>query len=204
MSSVKLTSEVSGNRERIMSQKLNVPNERVTELLALQSSLEEWITELFEYHYTLDKQLTGSVDLPMQDLVDLGFLHRELENRLNEIKKECSARMDKISRIIGGIVIKRTTTDPTLSMTQRGTLASGTPEAKVLAICPKSGSPEYATLLRAMGVKEDVIECGALAPHFVKMSDYVSEKLATGQPAPAGILGTTPMFRVTYRKKANG
>ncbi|UOF80081.1 hypothetical protein [Caudoviricetes sp.] len=187
-----------------MSQKLSPAGERVNELLEIQSGLEEWIKKLIEYHYGLDKQTTGAVDLPMQDLVDLGFLHRELADRLDEVRKECAARMDKVSRIIGGIVIKRTTMDPTLSMTQRGTLASGTPEAKVLAVCPKPGSPEYVALLRAMGVKDDAIKAGALAPHFVRMSDYVSEKLASGQPAPAGILGTSPTFRVTYiRKRAN-
>lgn len=184
---------------------LNPAGEKVQALLSLTKKLEALQHEIIEYHYELDKTLQGQVLHPMQDLVDLGFLHREMSYQLDAMRKESNARMDKISRIIGAIVARKIAGDPTLDMRQHGTLASGTPSPSVIAFCPKPGSVEYATLLRGFGVNEDAIKAGVLAPHFVRTAEYVSDLVSRGLPAPAGILGTAPSFSVTYvKKRQNG
>lgn len=185
-----------------MAQKLNPAGEAVTELLNISKQLDDWSEKLLAFHYVFDESMRGQVKHPMQDLVDLGFLHREISDKLDELRKECNARQERISRVIGATVIKRTTTDPTLDMTQRGTLASATPDVGVVAICPKPNTPEYVALMKGLGIEnEELIASGALAPHFVRMSEYVSERLSKGLPAPAGVLGTSPTFRVTYIRK---
>jgi len=165
-------------------------------LLRRAQELHGWLVAA---HYALMPVVERGA-MSESDLVDIGFLNRETAAILDEARKECSARMEIIGRVLAIHIMKRdiNSSNPTLKTT--GTLATASASPRMIPVMPKKGTPEYCELLMHFGLSKETAESGALVPHWTHMSEVLTERAYTGEPLPAGLLGQKSEPRVTFRK----
>lgn len=129
---------------------------------------------------------------------DVGYLSHELEKLTDESHKDANALKEIMAKIIGLMVVQRTTQDSTLEPKLRGTLASATPDSKIIPLLPSTTAPEYKMLCRELGFTEEAIEKGFASLHFRRLADYLTELAAEGKPAPK--IKTGVQFTCRYSK----
>ena len=161
--------------------------ERVSDLLQDVASLQ-YLTDKVRK----EKRLTEGL------LADIGYEERELERLLDHHRKESKARSLGIGVEITAKVLERFGRSQG-EMKARGKYANAAPEIKKEPVVPRRGDPEYRELLAALGVRQSVIEAGALQIHFVHMGEFLTE-LALGSIPPPAQLKSKPVAKVTYRK----
>lgn len=132
------------------------------------------------------------------DAADVGYLASELEKLTEESHKNANALKEIMAKIIGYMVLQRTTQDPTLEPKLRGEIATATPDSKLIPLLPSTKAPEYKILCRELGFSEEAIERGFAALHFNRLGDYLTELASNGKPAPKIKTGT--QFTCRYRK----
>lgn len=140
---------------------------------------------------------------PREDLCDLGWLCRELESLLDELRKEFAARKDLAGRLIAFRMTQEVIEDPSKiaehGMTVRGRFSSGSPDVSQSAAVPRRGSKEYADLCKHFGIQGEVSESGIVDFSFTRLAEYVSSRVASGEKLPSGILRTYPVYKTTFR-----
>jgi hypothetical protein len=140
----------------------------------------------------------------LPDLVDLGFVCREVAKGSDDIRKDATSHQD----LIGKVIAMRHTRDsigkvnPDMKIV--GELATGKPDVKQRAAIPKRGTQEYSDLCAHFGVTEEAVSSGLVSFHFVKTRDYVSDLMAEGLPLPKGLGGITSEFSTSFIRKSNG
>jgi len=138
------------------------------------------------------------------ELTDFGFLCRELENLFDELRKECKARKELCGSIIAYRLIKKSLTDPTITMKSKGVLAIGTPDIKMQVALPKKFTEEYFQLTDFFGVPRDVAETGVLRLDWKKVTEYCTKLTEDGKPIPEGFGKKYPLYSTVYRRTKGG
>lgn len=154
--------------------------------------------ELLEHLFQVtDNVKKGELRLP--DLTDIGYFSREVEDLLDEIRKEFKARKELIGRVIAYEVTKNSLNDDAPSSV-RGVYAIGTPDVRPIPAIPRAGSPDYELLCNHFGLSKDLTEKGVVQFHFNRLVELVAELQASGKNLPPGITKTTPNFSTVFRK----
>jgi hypothetical protein len=142
-------------------------------------------------------------DLELSEMVDLGFLCRELATAADEIEKDATARQ----RLLGKVVCFRVLQDSDLAnpvLDVKGTLASGTVNYKMMVIPPSKGTPEYLDLLKYLGVSDDALATGAVKLDWKGLQEHLNGLLESGNPVPPTLSRQVPDHTLTYRRSRNG
>lgn len=138
----------------------------------------------------------------LEDLVDLGFLCREISRLVDDLRKECNARQELIGKVIALEVTQEsvagTRTDPTV----RGTLATGTPDVKPIASVPRPGTPAYASMCAHFGLDGEAVENQMFEFRFKRIGDWLLRLAEEGRDPPKGFLQTYQKFSTVFRKKS--
>lgn len=172
-----------------------------TELQGIKENLERVVTEMHGCLYRLDQAIKRQ-DLDDTEKVDVGFLCREFENELDEMRKEVKARKETIGRLIALIVTRESLENPERARgNMRGSLAIAVPDVQMRPRMPKKGTPEWKQLCRTFGLSEEAIEAELFSPHWVHFSEHLTDLAAKGEPIPDGLLGTEPQPQCTFRRR---
>ena len=143
-----------------------------------------------------------SKDLSNEDMVDIGYLLRETENMLNEMRKEVKVRKELCGSLIAYNRTKDAVADPSINMKVTGKIATGTPDVKMQAALPKKGTPEYLQFCDHLGVPRSVAEAGVLKLDWNQVTEFCTQQLADGKSIPQGLGKKYPQYVTVYRKKA--
>lgn len=133
-----------------------------------------------------------------KDAADIGYLSNELEKLTDESHKNANALNEIMAKVIGLMVVRRTTQDPTLKPKLQGELATATPDSKIIPLLPSTHSDEYRDICSALGITGVAVKEGIASLHFRKLADYLSELTAQGKPTPK--LKTGVKFTCRYYK----
>jgi hypothetical protein len=137
--------------------------------------------------------------LSVGELCDVGFFLRELEAKLDELRKDCSARRSLIGEIIAQRLTKAFLEDPTGSPKRaEGKYSTGTPDVSTHFRVPKVGSREYGELMRSLGVNAKAIEAGAVRPDFNGLADYAGK---VGNREVPSTIGRFTRYTTTFRRR---
>lgn len=156
------------------------------------------------YHKFLESlaefKQSGGVNLtaPLEDLVDLGFLFKEMEVVLDDWRKDCKAFKELVEKVVG---LRAAISDDPNSLTIRGKLTTATVNISMVADMPKPGSLEYAALCRYLKIPDELAESGVMRPHWKHLNDLLSQRLTEGKSAPAGLKNQRSKFSLTFRKR---
>lgn len=133
-------------------------------------------------------------------LVDVGFLLREMENVFDECRKEAKARKELISRLLAAKAIDSLNDPEGAQGRFDGNLASAIPDAKIYPKIPRPGSDDYLALMEFMGVPAPVAALGLLKPSFTATQEWLQERAAEGKNPP-NCLGTYTDAVCIFRRK---
>lgn len=146
-----------------------------------------------------DLRERGVVEAGESTMVDLGFLHRELENELDSLRKESKKRKEQLGRALGVMITKRAVEDPRKGTKATGELATASADVRVFPVLPKKDTPEYIELLEFFGVKGEWVEKRLFSMHWARLRDYLTELHVEGKPAPHHLVSTEQDINVIYR-----
>lgn len=173
----------------------NVPktteNKHVLRMKELMQKVFETRNLVLENNYIVTS-MEGLQEMKTADMVDIGFLSRELEDLFDSLRKECKARKELFGKIIAVKQTQLVTQDPTLDLNVMGSLAQAKPQSRQIPIVPKAGTQEYIDMMEYFGVKKEFVDVGILEPHYMHMSDYFSKLASEGGRAPKGLLKLVP------------
>lgn len=165
-------------------------------LIKLQENLDHLRAEAAEVLAEVSDKLRSNV-LSLPDMVDIGFLCREIATVLDDWRKDSTAHMTLASKVIGFKYARAAVQDEDIPDSIRGKLATGTPDAHILVTLPKKGTPEYETLCETLGVTTHDLS----KLDFKAVQKSCNQLAAEGRPLPNGVGETYSEFVVSYRRK---
>jgi hypothetical protein len=167
-----------------------------TDLQALYSEAKALWTRtgvlLFEFQNAVQQ-------VPRDDLVDCGYLLREMRNAFDDMRKNCDAKQLLAGRRLAGEACSYALRGEDLKL--EGELATASAEVTTIPRLPKRGSREYVELLRWLKVPEEVIATNRLDFSFTEMQKLVAEMQSRGENPPPGIVAAHTDAVAVFRKK---
>lgn len=168
------------------------------EAFKFHKKMEELRRIVLEYNHETDAHFQN---MTKHTKVDVCFFYREVEDLLDEMRKECLARREKVSLALGAEIVQAAIAAGSTDTTCVGNFATAKVDIKTLPVMPKRNTPEYQALLRAMGVADEIVDAGVLEPHFVRLGDYLTTKAGAGLTPFKDVLQVREQVNVTFRKK---
>lgn len=156
------------------------------------TALSEWK----ERHDRFIKDLHNEVSL--EELADMAFALKKISEIFDEIEKKTRNTYELAERLLCMMWAQNGDSDPI-----RTPYCTITPRIRMAAQIPKKGTPEYAELMKALGINEELQTSDAVRPHWPGLVDFVTELLTQGRPLPAGVdpHKTYPVYGVTIRQR---
>lgn len=171
-------------------------NPKVEELAATYRRLyAEVYSPLLDQMSEVSKQTITD----LEDAVDLGFLCREIEHLLDDLRKEVKARHVRIARLIALDIINQVTgtdDDPLV----RGQYATGTPDVKPTPKIPRKETQEYQDLCKALGIPPELAVEGFVQFHYPKLVEYCAKLAADGKRMPKGLGESEAKITTIFRR----
>lgn len=133
-------------------------------------------------------------------IADMGYFLREIETLLNETRKDVSAHLILLSKLLAYQITLNSINDTSVETIVRGKYARATADVKMRPILPKKGTLEYKAVLSLFNVPEDAVESGVLKLDWNTTSDLLTNLISEGRPLPKGLTETFPDYRCTFTK----
>ena len=175
--------------------------EKAKEVRRIHKELYSSMTDLISAMKSKPVQLTD------EELADIGYLLRNTAKVLNDLRIECNAKKDYIGKYLcAKLVIESVNDSEELKI--KGMLASAAAKMDQKPKLPKTGTKEYAIMLKHFGVSDEAIKAGIFNAHYPRVGEYITRLAQNGKNPPPGILNVvtlwTCVFRSRTRKKRNG
>lgn len=169
---------------------------------------QELLSELSELYKKIYNECSATFqeirrrEFSSEELTDIGFLFREMENIGDTIRKESKGRKELCAKLICAAVVEASLNDPTDALSRvDGRLATFNPNVKFISSLPKKDDPEYDEFLEWIGVSKEVIAKGLLNFRFNEMCDLLTHLVSEGKPVPKGFKNSVPMYGGVYRRR---
>jgi len=130
----------------------------------------------------------------LSDLVDIGFLCKDIAELLDDWRKDCNARKELIVKILA---LRCITVG---NSTVQGKLASVSLDATIEVEVPKSGTPEYDEVMKYFGIPIEA----PFQPHWRRVQELVAQRYQEGVPLPPGFGKQYTKTKGTFRRKEHG
>ncbi len=162
-------------------------------------------SEFVEYHQRALSYIAFLTDgiksntYTKEELVDIGFLLREMENLLNDFRKDCKVRKELCGKIIAKKVMEDNLASGDFEDVVHGTLARGIVDLKMQPKIPKRDTEEYQLMMEAFGVPKDKI--GIVKIDWTQAGELASKCAAEGVPLPEGLGNTYPVYSTKFTRK---
>lgn len=178
-------------------------HEQVKMAQGLRDVLVAFHKEVYDFIAVTHDGVT-KMELSMEDLVDMGYLCRDMERYLDEMRKEVKSRKELIGKLLAFHVAQQSLNDTEkLQVTVKGELATGTPDVKLQPKIPEPKTEEFSQLMEYFGLSRDrlagIEDCLRLS--FNGMRDLVSRLAEEGYPMPPGVVKTWPVYTTTFRRR---
>lgn len=160
----------------------------------------ELYTESYQYMMDQIERIKKEGEFSNPDLTDIGFLWRELENLLDDARKEAKAKKELISKILAMRKTREFMDDPSIDLTVHGKIAYGSPNVRQVPGLPRPGTPHYKKLCDHFEIPDVVASKGLVKFSFNELADYLTGLGEDGVNAPEGVR-TYPVYSMTYRRK---
>ncbi len=146
----------------------------------------------------LSKQLdvTLRTQPSLEEIADAGFALKKAEELLEDIRKNLTTRRQFWERVMCMGWMKRNTGEPI--RTEHCTVS---PKVSFAAVLPRRGSPEYADMLRDLGVSDEVRDKELLKPATSGFMTEVSRRMEEGEDLPPWMTGHREVYGATYLKR---
>ena len=136
------------------------------------------------------------------ELVDIGYLSREIEILLDDLRKDAKARKEFAGAILAESVIQEALSSGG-ETTVHGTMAYASCDCELIPGLPKRDSDDYFDLCRHFGVPEEVIKSKVLKIDFEEITKKVQDAAGGLCKKIPGINKTWPKYSSTFTKKRN-
>lgn len=174
------------------------------ELQGLFDQLQKLQMQIHSALASISSNLSGE---KLPDMIDSGFLCREMEEIANDLRKNCADRKGLIAKMIAMRATSEFMTTGK-SPVLRGELASATPDLVTKPSIPEPGTEDFNKLMSWLGCSDELIQRGVVRPSFTSLKDIVTRATVEGNKPPPGISLTfteaTVVFRRRKGKKTNG
>ena len=141
------------------------------------------------------------------DLVDCGFLFREIAAVCDEIRKDANARQETVNRTLARNLLEVWAESMgTTDLKARGEYATGTAKAKstLVPVSPRKDPDAYARFMRACGVRNEFIAEGILKIHVPSLTKWDEKLTERGEELPKAMEGATERLdtpTMQYRRR---
>jgi hypothetical protein len=150
-------------------------------------------------HEELSQLQNQMSSLKIEELVDIGFFCRRMEEISNSLRRDCEGRVSIIGRTLAAYVGAEALRGNEVNLS--GEFATATPTIREKPKMPSNDSPEMRELLRWIGVSDEVINKGYLRPSFSQLEAELTRRLETGEKPPPGIQATFREVSAVFRQK---
>ncbi len=174
----------------------------IKEFLGIQDEIHIFYSLVYGF-LSKNNELIKSRKMSNEELCDFGFLCREQEKIFDELRKEMKARKELCGQIIAYRLTQAAIQDPSIKMKVNGSLATGTPDLKMIAAIPKKLSAEYYQLTDYLSVPREVAATGILKLDWKTTMEFVTQLAQDGKKIPPGFGRQYPTYTTVYRKKRN-
>lgn len=167
----------------------------------LKEKLEKVRNQLIPETVYLQNLSGNHRDSDVSDLVDIGYLLREISKLYDGLRKEADRTLKQVNKTIGLRILERNAENP-MSATDsaKGSLASGKIRITQQPILPKQGTKEHKELLEELGIVDPL---GITKVHWPNLCNYLTTNLEEGGKGLKSV-SQDDVFKeiqVTYRKK---
>lgn len=139
-------------------------------------------------------------EFSIEESIDIGFLLRECEKYLDEMRKDFKAHKEAISK---QICYRLSLKDKESSS---GKLASGSLKAKYSSNLPHPvKDPEkFIKLCKFFGINTDGVPLGSIRFHWPTIKNHITQCMEEGRELPDGLSDVSVELEMTYRRLPNG
>lgn len=167
-----------------------------TKLKGVNAARLETMTELKSLGGIVSDNPTAFTD---EELCDIGFFCREIMGVMDDLRKECRAKMILVDKTLAAKVILDNINEKVIPNI-RGLHNTGTVKVKDACGIPKTGSPEHIKLCEFFGINSADLK-GIVRFSYNSLADLITELKSQGKNPPDGILKTWPEYTIVHRKK---
>ncbi len=165
--------------------------------------LEKFYKELHEWYHNFYARLIPLLEdidknkLVPEELADVGFFCRKIEELSKEIKIEAEAKKDKIGDFLSQKQYKKLLQGDLDDPSIRGEYAIAIPKVSKSVGIPKAGSPEFSELCDFLDIPDEARN--AVSFSYKRLGEWVSEKAAEGKEVP-NFAKVYVKYSCTFRK----
>jgi hypothetical protein len=182
---------------------LHPPSDYVKRFHAAYDAILSLHHRFYDYVSQLDDVLKAGT-LDKQDLCDIGFLYRQIRDKMDDWRKDAQARMEFINKVLGEKVTQELTEKPgEASDKLAGTLATGTVSVVYRGQPPAVGTPEFEKFAEWAGIKDTTqFTAGIMKVSWTELEKLLTECMEAGLPLPPNVKAW-PVYNVSYRKRTS-
>lgn len=136
----------------------------------------------------------------IEDLVDAGFLMRELSRICETLRKAFEARQGLVARFLAAAAGADALRG--VEMKLEGELARAKPVVNVKPKIPDPRTADFVKLMRWLGVSDELIGKDVLRPSFSSLKAELTKRLESGEKLPPGITATFQEMACEFRTKS--
>lgn len=180
--------------------------EFITKLQEFEERVKVLMRDMATMNYAMEQHV-ADFTIESKDrfpqMVDVGFLYREIGDALQDIKASANAWEEKLSEIMGCAVSAYVLKNPMKADSDKvcGTLANGFLQIKIQPKFGKKDSPEHKILAAHFGIAPE--NAHLFTPHFVQVSEKLTADAEKGLPPLPGLIGQYKKFGMKYVRKKN-
>ena len=198
------------------------PNPHIRELQSVLTRVNEMHAEIYGFLLSLAEGIkAGNYKTP--DLIDIGFLLREISEKADDTRKEVNNRKEVCEGLIAYDMTTRSVAGEDVKDPMPGFLASGSPKVKVEIPQPRVGTPENELFIRWVGGIDEAMKkidgidptvaekiaievshrvAAICKPEWKKLSELVTDCAARGKKIPPGLSDRQfTRFSTIFRRK---
>lgn len=175
-------------------------HEDAKKLAFLFDSIRERMDELYQSLAVIQDKLKAGGSYKENDQVDLGIITKELEELLDQRRKDSKATKELIEKLLAFQIAQRAAQDPLSDAYAAGRLGKAELDLKKEGAPPKPGTPQYEAFLRQMGVPDEAIASGVIDVSYKGLSAYMTRCAEDGVAMPEGIVQQYDRYRATFRR----
>lgn len=166
----------------------------------MKSDLQQHLRELQELQFRMSTTLAavekGMAGQSIPDLIDAGYLCRELSKACDSLRKAADQKQSVLARTIAAIVATQAMNGDEVDL--RGQLATAIPKVNTIPKIPPTGSDEWHKLMDWIDVPRS--QRDMLRPSFTGLKATVEDMMAEGKEPPVDL--SLNEATVTFRKRS--
>jgi len=139
-------------------------------------------------------------ELTLTEMVDIGYLLRECEKHLDEMRKDFKAHKEKIGKVVCHVLALQD------RFSHSGELATGSAKASYHSAIPHpEHQPEaFAKICEWFNIDVGTGPVGAMRFHWPTIKKYITDAMERGEELPLELSDIKVDLEITYRRRTNG